>query len=80
MLTGPEILRLYSCFLCMIKNRGCVNKVMNMAVHRDVVWIKVFKQDCKEDVDNVIQNEWLKKKWDLFNPAILPSEQPNEAM
>ena len=55
-----------------------MNKIMNMAVHRDVVWMKVFKQDCQEDVNMVIRNDWLKRKWEMLNPSVLPSEKDGE--
>ena len=51
---------------------------MSMAVHRDVVWMKVFKQDCEEDVNAVIRNDWLKKKWELLNPSVLSSGQSEQ--
>ena len=50
-------------------NRGCVNHLMHDAIKRDSVWIRAFKQDSKEDLDMVLKNEWLSRKWSLLNPG-----------
>lgn len=56
-----------------------MNKMMHEAVSRDSVWMKVFKQDSKEDVQNVLQNEWLSKKWNLMNPGVATVEEAKPA-
>lgn len=56
-------------------NRSCVNRVFHNAIQRDNVWIRVFKQDSKEDIDIVRQNEWLERKWSLLNPGVTNSEE-----
>lgn len=55
--------------------RSCVNRVLHNSIQRDSVWIRVFKQDSKEDIDVVLQNEWLEKKWSLLNPGVTSSEE-----
>ena len=50
-------------------NRACVNSMMNQSIHRDSVWMRVFKQDSEEDRALALQNEWVKKKWLLLNPG-----------
>lgn len=48
---------------------------MHEAIQRDSVWLRVFKQDSKEDIPVVLQNEWLQKKWNLLNPGVSNSEE-----
>lgn len=79
LLTGPDLLRLWV-RTCALMNRTCVNRMMHEAVSRDVVWMKVFKQDSKEDIDMVIQNEWLAKKWDLLRTAVTAGENSKESV
>jgi hypothetical protein len=45
-----------------------VNKLLNNSVHRDVVWIRAFKQDSGKDIESVLVNEWVLKKWRMLNP------------
>lgn len=56
-------------------NRGCVNHLMHDAIKRDSVWIRAFKQDSKEDLDVVLKNEWLSRKWSLLNPGESKTEE-----
>lgn len=53
---------------------------MHEAIKRDKVWMKVFKQDSKEDIDIVVKNEWLEKKWSLLHPAISTAEESKESV
>ena len=48
---------------------------MHDAIKRDSVWIRAFKQDTKEDLDVVLKNEWLSRKWSLLNPGELKVEE-----
>lgn len=40
------------------------------ATRRESVWNAVFKNDSKENLQIVLQNEWVKKRWDLINPGV----------
>ena len=55
--------------------RGCVNKLLHEAVNRESVWLRSFKQDSKEDLEIVLQNEWLMKKWSLVYPGMTLAEK-----
>ena len=46
-----------------------MNSMMNKSIHRDSVWVRVFKQDSEEDRALALQNEWVKKKWSLLKPG-----------
>ena len=46
-----------------------MNSMMNKSIHRDSVWVRVFKQDSEEDRALALQNEWVKTKWLLLNPG-----------
>ena len=48
---------------------------MHDAIKRDCVWIRAFKQDSKEDLDVVLKNEWLSRKWSLLNPGESKTEE-----
>ena len=47
-----------------------MNSMMNKSIHRDSVWVRVFKQDSEEDRALALQNEWVKAKWLLLNPGV----------
>ena len=47
-----------------------MNSMMNESIHRDSVWVRVFKQDSEEDRALALQNEWVKTKWLLLNPGV----------
>ena len=40
------------------------------ATRRESVWNAVFKNDSKENLQIVLRNEWVKKRWDLINPGV----------
>ena len=52
-----------------------MNKLLHEAVNRESVWLRSFKQDSKEDLEIVLQNEWLMKKWSLVYPAMTLAEK-----
>ena len=52
-----------------------MNKLLHEAVSRESVWLRSFKQDSKEDLEIVLQNEWLMKKWKLVYPGVSVGEK-----
>lgn len=52
-----------------------MNKILHEAVNRESVWLRSFKQDSKEDLEIVLQNEWLMKKWSLVYPGMTLAEK-----
>ena len=52
-----------------------MNKLLHEAVNRESVWLRSFKQDSKEDLKIVLQNEWLMKKWSLVYPGMTLAEK-----
>ena len=52
-----------------------MNKLLHEAVNRESVWLRSFKQDSKEDLEIVLQNEWLMKKWSLVYPGMTLAEK-----
>lgn len=44
-------------------------------MNRESVWLRSFKQDSKEDLEIVLQNEWLMKKWSLVYPGMSLAEK-----
>ena len=44
-------------------------------MNRESVWLRSFKQDSKEDLEIVLKNEWLMKKWSLVYPGMSLSEK-----
>lgn len=44
-------------------------------MNRESVWLRSFKQDSKEDLEIVLQNEWLMKKWSLVYPGMTLAEK-----
>lgn len=52
-----------------------MNKLLHEAVNRESVWLRSFKQDSKEDLAIVLQNEWLMKKWTLVYPGVTVGEK-----
>ena len=52
-----------------------MNKLLHEAVNRESVWLRSFKQDSKEDLEIVLQNEWLMKKWSLVYPGMSLAEK-----
>lgn len=46
------------------------------ATRRESVWNAVFKNDSKENLEIVLKNEWVKKRWDLINPGVVAEEEP----
>lgn len=54
--------------------------MMHEAVRRDKVWMRVFKQDSKEEIDAVVQNEWLAKKWELLRTSVTAGESSKESV
>lgn len=61
-----------------VTRRGCVNSLLHEATIRDAVWNYVFKHDSKEDLDIVLKNEWVLKRWNLINPAATTIESTAE--
>ena len=52
-----------------------MNKLLHDAVNRESVWLRSFKQDSKEDLEIVLKNEWLMKKWSLVYPGMTLAEK-----
>ena len=52
-----------------------MNKLLHEAVNRESVWLRSFKQDSKEDLEIVLKNEWLMKKWSLVYPGMSLAEK-----
>ena len=52
-----------------------MNKLLHDAVNRESVWLRSFKQDSKEDLEIVLKNEWLMKKWSLVYPGMSLAEK-----
>ena len=52
-----------------------MNKLLHEAVNRESVWLRSFKQDSKEDLEIVLKNEWLMKKWSLVYPGMTLAEK-----
>ena len=52
-----------------------MSKLLHEAVNRESVWLRSFKQDSKEDLEIVLQNEWLMKKWSLVYPGMTLAEK-----
>ena len=77
MLTGPDLLRLYLHSI-QVTRSGCVNSLLHEATVRDAVWNNVFKHDSKEDLDIVLKNEWVLKRWNLINPPATTVESTAE--
>lgn len=47
-----------------------MNRIFMEATRRESVWNAVFKNDSKENLQIVLRNEWVKKRWDLINPVV----------
>ena len=52
-----------------------MNKLLHEAVNRESVWLRSFKQDSKENLEIVLKNEWLMKKWSLVYPGMSLAEK-----
>ena len=52
-----------------------MNRIFMEATRRESVWNAVFKSDSKENLQIVLKNEWVKKRWDLINPGLLQAQK-----
>ena len=45
-----------------------MNRYLNTLIHQDAVWKQLFREDNSRNLAIVLQNEWLREKWEKECP------------